>query len=81
MSGRWTRQVFFEEELIFDSWKDFPFVCEEYPCPLESNAYYRKDLQLKRNNQLEASQTAKEELEEIQRNDRKLRKKFTGKEH
>jgi hypothetical protein len=57
------------------------YAYEKYPCPLESDAYYRKDLNFRVADNYEAAQEAKEELEDIQRNDRALRKKYTGKEH
>ena len=51
---------------------------EKYPCPLKSDAYFREDLVYRVANDYESAQTAKEKLEEIQRDDRKLRKKYAG---
>lgn len=36
-----------------------PFSCEKYPCPLQSDAYYRKDLIQRVANDYEAAQLAK----------------------
>lgn len=54
---------------------------EKYPCPLQSDAYFRKDLKLRVALDYEAAQEAKEEMENIQRKDRTLRKKYGGSEH
>ena len=49
---------------------------ENYPCPLESDAFYRKDLLLRMKEEMDEAQVAKEELENLQRSDRKLREKY-----
>lgn len=61
--GRFTGEIYYKGELIFDTGKDLPFQLQDYvPC-LESDSRYRKDVIEMRKNDLEAAQTAKEELE------------------
>jgi hypothetical protein len=43
-SGRWTKEIYYEDELIVDTWVDFAHAYEAYPCPLPSDAYFRSDL-------------------------------------
>jgi hypothetical protein len=48
--------------------------------PLPSNSLYRADLCYVSKNQIELGQEHKEKLEQIQRNDRKLREKYSVKQ-
>lgn len=74
ISGRWTQSIKFDSEVIFDVNGIAPFKVTEEVKPLESDGKYRRDRMLVGARKLEEAQIAKEELEELQRADRKLRK-------
>jgi hypothetical protein len=59
---------------MFNVKEDLPHIMTNYYPSLASDSRFRKDILIKKQNDLEGAQTAKEELEEIQRRDRKLRK-------
>ncbi len=50
-----------------------PYVIEYEKFPLASNSNYREDVMYKRLGNLAMAQLAKEKLENLQRNDKKLR--------
>lgn len=74
ISGRWTQSIKCDSEVIFDVNGITPYKVVEEVKPLESDGKFRKDRMLVGVKKLEEAQIAKEELEEIQRTDRKLRK-------
>ena len=74
ISGRWTQSIKCDSEVIFDVNGTVPFKVIDEVKPLESDGKFRKDRMLVEVKKLEEAQIAKEELEEIQRTDRKLRK-------
>lgn len=71
--GQWLSKVYFNEELLLESLKEYPPVIEDYQGLLPSDYSLRKDIILKISGEIEKCQTAKEALEEAQRRDRKLR--------
>ena len=77
-SGKWNEMVLFEDEPVINFLEEFPLEVDEYPCPLPSDSYNRGDLQALIAGDIEEAQNEKETLEDIQRNDRKLRKKYHG---
>ena len=74
--GRFTSKVYYEGEELFDVETALPYKMLNYEPCLISDSRLRKDIQLRRNDDLRAAQIAKEELEEFQRRDKKLRKKW-----
>jgi hypothetical protein len=70
--------VLFNGELLMDSVKMSPPQIDRYLAILESDYSLREDIILKTTGSIEDCQTAKEKLEEIQRNDRKLREKYAS---
>ena len=63
LNGRWTGAVFYDDQLLFDTYKTYPHQVEYYHAMLESDVEKRKDLLLRRNAvDMEPSQAAKEEL-------------------
>ena len=73
MDGIWNSSVNIEGEEWVNFKTDLPyaFVDEKYPLPSDSR--YREDLTKLLTGDVEGAQTAKEEMEERQRTDRKLR--------
>lgn len=77
INGRWTGAVYYDKQLLFDTYKVFPYKIETYIARLQSDSSKRKDLILRGTAvDMVVAQQAKQELEEIQRNDRKLRAKY-----
>lgn len=72
--GRFTGKVYFQNQLLFDVSCDYPFQMINYEPCLQSDCRFRKDIVLRKLNDFLKAQEGKEELEEIQRRDRKLRK-------
>lgn len=61
INGRWTGAVFYDDKLMFDTYKTFPYQIEPYQAMLESDVSKRKDLNLRRNAvDMEPAQQAKE---------------------
>ena len=73
--------MYFDDKKVFDVDKDKYIKFEYEPNPLPSDANYREDIIYRRLDNVPRSQNEKERIENIQREDRKLREKFTGKKH
>ena len=73
--GTWNGAVLVDGEIVNKLYEPMPYqICYvDYPLPSDSN--YREDLMFRRMNNFGESQNAKEKLENLQRNDRKLREK------
>lgn len=76
ITGEWTNHLKFAEDIYWNinDYTRLPIFQKKNLLPSDSS--FRKDLQNLINNDEESSQNHKEELEELQRNDRKLREKF-----
>lgn len=48
LNGRWTGAIFYNNDLILDTFKTFPHVITEYSARLQSDVQNRKDLLLRR---------------------------------
>ena len=57
--GQWLSKVYFNEELLLDSLKEYPPVIEDYQGLLPSDYSLRQDLMLKISGETEKCQTAK----------------------
>ena len=79
ISGEWTDHLNFGEKNYWKikEYSRFNLFRENFILPSDSS--FRKDLGKLIKNDEKNSQILKEELDEIQRNDRKLREKFTNK--
>jgi hypothetical protein len=75
--GEWLSKAYFNDELLFDSAKEFPPRIEPYLGLLPSDFSLREDIILRRIAVTEECQAAKERLEEQQRRDRKLREEYS----
>jgi hypothetical protein len=78
VEGQWTKYLNFENEKYWEN-GDYPlarFYREDYILPSDST--FREDLNYFIQNDEEQAQIWKEKMEEIQRNDRKLREKYTN---
>lgn len=78
-SGRWTKELYLDEEVVFDCWKDFPYVVKPLPISLQSDSYKREDLRLRVQLDFERAQEEKERIEGEQRRDRQLRAQHPNK--
>ena len=72
--GRWTKQILFDGLELVHVEKDSPHVLSDYSPCLKSDSRFRKDIIIRKERDFVKAQDAKEELEEIQRRDRRLRK-------
>ena len=71
--GIWNSFININGEEVLNFKTDLPYEFNEEPMPLPSDSRYRDDLSNLLAGDLEAAQVAKEEMEEIQRRDRRLR--------
>ncbi|EAS07102.1 oxysterol-binding protein (macronuclear) [Tetrahymena thermophila SB210] len=71
--GIWCRYLEFDGMRYWDDSKDFPYMCEYEMNPLPSDSRYRYDLLYFQKNDKKKSQDMKEEMEEAQRYDQKIR--------
>jgi hypothetical protein len=71
--GIWNSFININGEEVLNFKTDLPYEFEDEPVPLPSDSKYRDDLSNLRAGDLEAAQVAKEEMEEMQRRDRRLR--------
>ena len=77
--GEWNNFINFEDKTYWEQGK-FEFnKIEKQEYTLPSDSIYRPDILLMKNGKLDLAQQAKINLEEIQRNDKKLREKFRKK--
>eukprot|EP00828_Plagiopyla_frontata_P032168 TRINITY_DN4197_c0_g1_i1.p1 TRINITY_DN4197_c0_g1~~TRINITY_DN4197_c0_g1_i1.p1 ORF type:complete len:574 (+),score=57.56 TRINITY_DN4197_c0_g1_i1:565-2286(+) len=79
ISGIWHKYLQIDDERIWDFYQEIPHVILHEKHPLPSDSIYRKDLIMWQSRNYENAQAAKEELENIQRADRKFRAKFVEK--
>ncbi len=80
LGGRWIEALLIDGKEFY-SVKQKPYEMIHYEYPLNSNSNYREDLLYRKLNDLAKSQSEKERLEVIQRNDRKLREKYHPNSH
>ena len=79
IEGYWTHYIKFDDVKYWEFDKVKPYqLYQGYRC-LPSDSCFRKDMLHWMQNKFEEGQKAKQDLEEIQRNDRKLRKKYQKK--
>jgi len=71
MEGRWPFRITCEGEQLYSVNDDLAFELVDYQYPLNSNSNYREDLYYRKKNDLSRSQSEKERLEVVQREDRK----------
>jgi hypothetical protein len=45
--GKWTELLLYDDVNVIDYCHDYPYLPEPYPSPLQSDAFYRKDLLLR----------------------------------
>jgi hypothetical protein len=81
MAGRWIHYLNFDGNLYYDIDAEVPYKLVNYEYALNSDARYREDLIYRVRNDLAKSQIYKENLENKQRRDRKLREQYNGKNH
>lgn len=79
ISGSYLSHISFDGQRYWDIRENFPISLIELDKNLPSSSIYREDRILLEEENLEDGQVAKEKIENIQRNDRKLREKFTKK--
>jgi hypothetical protein len=80
LGGRWIEALLIDGKEFY-SVKQKPYEMIHYEYPLNSNSNYREDLLYRKLNDLAKSQSEKERLEVIQRNDRKLREMYHPNSH
>ena len=81
IKGEWTKNIYFDDELMW-TWSDYaPFDLQRTSYTLPSDSTLRDDLSLLKSGDESAAGEAKNRLEDIQRKDRKLREKHSGKKH
>ena len=77
--GEWNTFINFDEKPYWEQ-GNFEFIqMEKQNFTLSSDSFYREDILLMKNGKLDLAQQAKINLEEIQRNDKKLREKLSKK--
>jgi len=76
ISGSYLGFIDIDGKRYFDYRHVTPFECKVETSPLESDSLYRPDKVLLKSGYYDEAQKEKERLEEIQRSDRKLRKKY-----
>jgi hypothetical protein len=81
ITGSWLEEIAFNSVPYWTLKDDKGFKVIEEENPLPSDVRYRLDLQALARGDLEEAQRLKEEMEENQRNDRKLRKSMGGALH
>ena len=79
IEGNWIDYVMIDGERYWEIDKQLPLPVTNLTDPLPSDSSYREDLKAFIANNEEEAQKQKEIMEEIQRNDRKLREKFVKK--
>lgn len=72
--GNWTERMTADDEIMWEYTKYKPMKLNYINNPLPSDCRFRTDLIALLNNDYSKAQEQKDELENIQRNDRKLRK-------
>lgn len=77
ISGSWNGAVLIDGQVVTQLYNPMPFYISYANYPLPSDSNYREDLMFRRMGNFSDAQNAKEKLENIQRNDRKVR----GKKH
>lgn len=73
LSGEWIGKILFDDKQAFDFETQLPVELEYSQNPLPSDSILRSDVIELLNNDMNVAQDEKDRLEEIQRNDRKLR--------
>jgi hypothetical protein len=76
LTGSYMSHIDFDGVRYWDIREHFPISLIEYEKNLPSSSVYREDRRLLEEGNLEQAQKAKEIIENIQRNDRKLRDKY-----
>ena len=76
IEGEWTSYVKIDDKVVWEHGMYPLFPLEKQAFTLPSDSLFREDLVLLKTGDLELAQKAKTNLEEVQRNDRKLREKF-----
>jgi hypothetical protein len=76
MTGSYMSHIEFDGIRYWDIRENFPSCLIEYEKNLPSSSVYREDRKLLEEGLLDEAQIAKEKIENIQRNDRKLREKY-----
>lgn len=76
ISGSFVSHITFDGVRYWDVRENFPVAIIEMDKNLPSSSIYREDRRLLEEEKLDEAQIAKEKIENIQRNDRKLREKF-----
>jgi hypothetical protein len=79
IEGNWIDYVMIDGEKYWEIDKQLPLPVTDATNPLPSDSSYREDLKAFKANNEEEAQRQKEIMEEVQRNDRKLRDKFVKK--
>jgi hypothetical protein len=77
IEGEWTNYVKIDDKIYWEHGMYPLFPMEKQAFTLPSDSLYREDLVLLKTGDQEMAQQAKTNLEEIQRNDRKLREKYS----
>lgn len=80
LEGRWPFNIFCNGKVLYSVNDNLAYELIDYQYPLNSNSNYREDLFYRKKNDLSRSQSEKERLEIIQRQDRKFREMYTGKQ-
>ncbi|KRX03923.1 hypothetical protein PPERSA_12128 [Pseudocohnilembus persalinus] len=76
IEGIWHSKLIFDGEVYWDTNRDFPYPIEFEENPLPSDSNYREDMTYFQLNNLNKAQEIKESMEQKQREDSKLRKKW-----
>jgi hypothetical protein len=79
VTGSYLSNISFDGVRYWDIRENFPISIIELDQNLKSSSIYREDRILLEEDNLEEGQVTKEKIENIQRNDRKLREKFAKK--
>ncbi len=81
IKGEWSKNLYFDDELAWDYNDYVHFELLRMKFTLPSDSTIREDLVLLKSGDVDAAGQAKVKLEELQRKDRKLRAKYSGKDH
>ncbi len=80
ITGSYLSHIDFDGETLWDIRTNFPINLIEFDNSLPSSSIYREDRKLLEKNLVDDAQEMKEKIENIQRNDRKLREKWQKKQ-
>ena len=79
ISGSYLSHIDIDGETMWDIRNNFPITLIEFENSLPSSSVYREDRRFLEKNLVDEAQEMKEKIENIQRNDRKLREKWQKK--